>query len=221
MPAGVRIGDDQKVQVRFDGAGGDIEEDTTFAVTEAELGITPAAAAPGQTIAVEIEGMPPYTLVEHVRIDGANRIGGRNVNTDREGNATVGDILVPFLDPGFYPVEVKVGDETRVAQLEVLAEALVPGVAATLPDAVSDLDDNLEAIFHFNNTSKEWTFFDPRPEFADLNTLTELNTGQPLLGAGRREPGRRGMERPPGQLHLRRRRLLEPGNLVSATRGGE
>ena len=126
LPAGVRIGDDQKVQVRFDGDGGDIEEDTTFAVTEAELGITPAAAAPGQMISVEIEGMPPYTLVEHVRIDGANRIGGRNVNTDREGNAVVADILVPFLDPGFYPVEVKVGDETRVAQLEVLAEALVP-----------------------------------------------------------------------------------------------
>lgn len=179
LPAGVRIGDDQKVQVRFDGDGGDIEEDTTFAVTEAELAITPAAAAPGQTISVEIEGMPPYTLVAHVKIDGANRIGGRNVNTDREGNATVADILVPFLDPGFYPVEVKVGDETRVAQLEVLSEALVPGVAAELPDAVSDLGDNLDAIFHFNNTSKEWTFYDPRPEFADLNTLTELNGGQP------------------------------------------
>lgn len=179
LPAGVRIGDDQKVQVSFDGDGGDIEEDTTFAVTEAVLGVTPAAAAPGQTISVEIAGMPPYTLVAHVKIDGANRIGGRNVNTDREGNATVSDILVPFLDPGFYPVEVKVGDETRVAQLEVLAEAIVGGVASTLPDAVSDLGDSLEAIFHFNNTSKEWTFFDPRPEFADLNTLTELNTGQP------------------------------------------
>ena len=179
LPAGVRIGDDQKVQVRFDGDGGDIEEDATFAVTEAELGVMPAAAAPGQTISVNIEGMPPYTLVAHVKIDGANRIGGRNVNTDRDGNATVGDILVPFLDPGFYPVEVKVGDETRVAQLEVLSEAIVPGVAATLPGAVSDLGDNLEAIFHFNNTNKEWTFFDPRPEFADLNTLTELNGGQP------------------------------------------
>ena len=86
---------------------------------------------------------------------------------------------MPYLDPGHYPVTVVVNDETRVAQFEVLAEALVPGVAATLPDAVSDLGDSLEAIFHFNNTNKEWTFFDPRPEFADLNTLTELNTGQP------------------------------------------
>ena len=55
----------------------------------------------------------------------------------------------------------------------------MPGVSAELPGAVSDLGDNLDAIFHFNNTSKAWTFYDPRPEFADLNTLNELNGGQP------------------------------------------
>ena len=171
----IKIGDEHDVTVIFEDGRDDIEEETSFNVTPAHLTITPASAGPGQTISVGIEGMPPYTLVAEVRIDGGNR----NVNTDREGNATVTDILVPFLDPGFYPVEVKVGNETRVAQLEVLPEATVTGVAATLPDAVSDLGDNLDAIFHFNNQSKEWTFYDPRPEFADLNTLTELHGGQP------------------------------------------
>ncbi|MCY4417542.1 MAG: hypothetical protein OXE87_14720 [Chloroflexi bacterium] len=176
----ISIGDEHDVTVTYDGgAGGDIEEDTTFETVEAELGLDPGAAAPGQTITVSVEGMPPYSLVEHVKIDGANRLGGRNINTNREGDATVTDILIPFLDPGFYPVEVKVGNETRVAQLEVLAEATVTGVAAELPAAVSDLGDNLDAIFHFNNQSKEWTFYDPRPEFSDLNTLTELHGGQP------------------------------------------
>ena len=180
----IKIGDEHDVTVTYtdvvaNQTRDDIEEEATFSVVQAELSVTPAAAGPGQTISVEIKGMPPYTLVDHVRIDGANRLGGRNVNTDREGDATVDNILVPFLDPGFYPVEVRVGNETRVAQFEVLAEALVPGVAAMLPDAVSGLGDSLEAIFHFNNTSKEWTFFDPRPEFADLNTLTELHAGQP------------------------------------------
>lgn len=177
----IGIGDEHEVVVTFAYGTDDdaIEEEATFNVTEAELGLSPAMAAPGDTISVDIVGMPPYSLVVHVKIDGANRLGGRNINTNREGDATVGDILVPFLDPGFYPVEVKVGEETRVAQLEVLAEASVAGVAAELPGAVSDLGDNLEAIFHFNNTSKAWTFYDPRPEFADLNTLSELNSGQP------------------------------------------
>ena len=175
----IKIGDEHDVTVIFEDGRDDIEEETSFNVTPALLTITPASAGPGQTISVGIEGMPPYTLVDEVRIDGANRLGNRNVNTDREGNATVTDILVPFLDPGFYPVEVRVGNETRVAQFEVLSEAGVPGVAMALPDAVVGLGDNLDAIFHFNNTSKEWTFYDPRPEFADLNTLNELNTGQP------------------------------------------
>ena len=170
----IAIGDEHEVVVTFEYGGDDdaMEEEATFNVTEAELGLSPGMAAPGETITVNIQGMPPYQLVEHVKIDGANRLGGRNINTDREGDAEVADILVPFLDPGFYPVEVKVGQETRVAQLEVLAEAAVAGVAAELPGAVSDLGDNLEAVFHFNNTSKAWTFFDPRPEFADLNTLS-------------------------------------------------
>ncbi len=175
----IKIGDEHDVTVTYDDGRDDIEEDTSFSVVQAELNVVPAAAGPGQIISVEIQGMPPYTLVDHVRIDGANRLGGRNVNTDREGDAIVDNILVPFLDPGFYPVEVRVGNETRVAQFEVLAEALVPGVAADIPTATAGLGDNLEAIFHFNNTSKEWTFYDPRPEFADLNTLTELNGGQP------------------------------------------
>ena len=181
LRSNIGIGDEHDVTVTFEyeGDADAIEEEATFNVTEAELGLSPAMAAPGQTVSVEIQGMPPYTLVGHVKIDGADRLGGRNVNTDREGDAVVADILVPFLDPGFYPVEVKVGEETRVAQLEVLAEAAVGGVATDISTATTELGDNLEAIFHFNNTSKEWTFYDPRPEFAELNTLTELNTGQP------------------------------------------
>ena len=175
----IKIGDEHEVTVIFEDGRDDIEEETSFNVAPAELSISPAAAGPGQTISIGIQGMPPYTLVDHVRIDGADRLGGRNVNTDRQGDAMVSDILVPFLDPGFYPVEVKVGNETRVAQFEVLAEALVTGVAVELPGAVSGLGDNLDAIFHFNNTSKEWAFYDPRPEFADLNTLNELHAGQP------------------------------------------
>ena len=180
LRASIKIGEEHDVKVSIaDDDREDIEEETTFNVTQADLGITPAAAAPGQMISVEVGGMPPYTLIGQIRIGRVSLLGNQSVTTNREGDATVSNITVPYLDPGHYPVEVVVGSETRVAQFEVLAEALVPGVAATLPDAVSDLGDNLEAIFHFNNTSKAWTFFDPRPEFADLNTLTELNSGQP------------------------------------------
>ena len=179
LRSNIGIGDEHDVVVEFTSDGGSIEEEATFEVHDAGIMLTPTEAGPGQTISLEIEGMPPYTLVEHVKIDGVDRLGGQNLNTDRHGNVMITGVLVPYLDPGFYPVQVMVGEETRVVQLEVLAEAVVAGVAAALPGAVEDLGENLVRIFHFNTASKVWTFYDPRPEFEGLNTLTELAAGQP------------------------------------------
>ena len=179
LRSNIRIGDEHEVVVEFESDGGSIEEEATFEVHDAGIMLTPTEAAPGQTISLEIEGMPPYTLVDHVNIDGVNRLGGQNLNTDRHGNVMVTGVLVPYLDPGFYPVEVMVGEETRVVQLEVLSEAVVAGIATALPGAVEDLGENLVRIFHFNTSSKVWTFYDPRPGFEGLNTLTELAAGQP------------------------------------------
>ena len=179
LRSNIGIGDEHEVVVEFESDGGSIEEEATFEVHDAGIMLTPTEAAPGQTISLEIEGMPPYTLVDHVNIDGVNRLGGQNLNTDRHGNVMVTGVLVPYLDPGFYPVEVMVGEETRVVQLQVLAEATVAGTATALPGALEELDDSLVRVFHFNTASKVWAFFDPRDEFADLNTLTELSDGQP------------------------------------------
>ena len=43
--------------------------------------------------------------------------------------------------------------------------------------AVEPLGDSLVRVFNFNNATKSWTFFDPRPEFSDANTLEELIDG--------------------------------------------
>ena len=176
----IQIGKEHTITVTYDdeNGGGDIEEEITFIVPSANVTIIPAAAAPGETIAVEITGMPIIRLVEEVVIDGADRLRD-SYTTDREGNVTVEGIVVPFADPGFYPVRITVGDDTAVIQLEILAEADVRGAASPLPEAVMDLGDSVVRIFHFNTSSKVWRFYDPRPEFDGLNTLTELAGGQP------------------------------------------
>ena len=180
LSGGIGIGDEHDVVVTFDGGtGGDIEEETTFAVPSSNVVITPAAAAPGEMISLEITGMPIYEQVDRVMIDGGNRLSGSAINTDSEGDVTIAGVLIPYADPGFYPVRIDVGSETAVVQLEILAEPRAAGVAAALPGAVEELGENLVRIFHFNTSSKVWTFYDPRPEFEGLNTLTELAAGQP------------------------------------------
>ena len=105
----INIGSSHTITVTYDGGtGGDIEEEIDFEVPESNVVLSPGAAVPGQTISLEITGMPIYSLVKHVKIDGADRLD-ISFNTDSDGNVTVTGILVPFLDPGFYPVEVGVG----------------------------------------------------------------------------------------------------------------
>ena len=37
--------------------------------------------------------------------------------------------------------------------------------------------DHLEILWHFEKT-KEWTFYDPRPIFAEINTMEKLVPGE-------------------------------------------
>ena len=180
MSSGIGIGEEHDVKVTFTSRHNDkIEEETTFSVPSSNVVITPPAAAPGQTIALEISGMPIGELVSEVIIDGGNRLGGINLNTDRNGDVTITGIVVPYSEPGFYPVKIEVGTETAIVQLEILAEDSVAGIAQSVTDALPEISDSLVRVFHFNTGSKVWTFYDPRPEFEGLNTLTELAAGQP------------------------------------------
>ena len=77
LSGGIDIGKEHDIKVTFTSVHGDeIEEETIFSVPSSNVVITPAAAAPGQTIDLEISGMPIGELVSEVTIDGGNRLGG-------------------------------------------------------------------------------------------------------------------------------------------------
>ena len=170
---GVAIPSTIQIEVKY----GTVVKIATFDVPVATIEVTPAEAQPGDMVTISATNMPVYTDASQVKI-GGSVIGNLNAHTDRDGNITVEDVLVPGLDPGTYSVQLKVKNTVAIGEIDVLPEG-VSGAAAALPGAVADFGDNLDAIFHFNNSSKEWTFYDPRPEFAELNTLSELNGGQP------------------------------------------
>ena len=54
------------------------------------------------------------------------------------------------------------------------APVIAPAVAlAPLMD-----NDNLVRVWNFNNSTKAWTFFDPRPAFALVNTIIDITPGE-------------------------------------------
>ncbi len=170
---GVAIPSTIQVEVKYK----DIVKIATFDVPVATITIDPAEAQPGDMISISATDMPVYTDASSVKI-GGSQIGNLNAHTDRDGNITVEDVLVPGLDPGTYSVQLKVKDTVAIGELKVLAESAAGGAPAELPGAVENLGDNLVAIFHFDDVGKVWSFYDPRPEFADLNTLTAMANGE-------------------------------------------
>ena len=149
----------------------------SFAVPASTIEVTPGEGQPGDMISLTSGNMPVYTEVDYVEI-GGTRSNDPGVNTDRDGNVTVEDVLIPGLDPGVYSVVINVADTIAIGEISVLAESSAAGAPSELPGAVESLGDNLVAIFHFDDVGKSWSFYDPRPEFADLNTLTEMVNGE-------------------------------------------
>ena len=153
----------------------------SFDVPAATIEVSPAEGQPGDEVALTVTGMPVYAEVDEITIGGARVGTAQDFRTDREGDVTADGLAIPGLDPGTYSVVMKVGSgdtqTVAIGSITVLLE-VVAGAVAQLPGALEALDDNLEAVFYFDNISKEWSFYDPREDFADLNTLSGLVAGQ-------------------------------------------
>ena len=154
----------------------------SFEVPAATIEVSPTEGQPGDEVTLTVTGMPVYAEVEEITIGGAKAGTAQDFRTDREGNVTADGLAIPGLDPGTYSVVMKVGSGSSqtvaIGSITVLAEG-VAGAVAELPGALEVLGDNLEAVFYFDNVSKEWSFYDPREEFADLNTLSGMVAGEP------------------------------------------
>ena len=163
------------IQVKMTHA--EVAEIGSFSVPASTIEVSPGEGQPGDMLSLTAGNMPVYSEVDYVEI-GGTRSNDPGVNTDRDGNVTVEDVLIPGLDPGIYSVVINVKGTIAIGEVSVLAESSAAGAPSELPGAVENLGDSLVAIFHFDDVGKTWSFHDPRPEFADLNTLTEMVNGE-------------------------------------------
>ena len=149
----------------------------SFSVPAANLTVEPMRAVPGDTISLSATGFSLFESDIEVKIGSLTVNVPASAHTDGDGAIEGLEVLVPSLDPALYTVQMKVGETVTIGELTVMDDTAV-GVPQALPDAIEAVGDNLEAVFYFNDATKSWQVFDPRPEWADLNTLEELVSGQ-------------------------------------------
>ena len=143
-------------------------------ISDATLSISPDTATSGSSVDVTGMNFRGLASVTNVTIAGQDVTPAGNVNADRNGTFTVTGVVVPLLNPNRYVVKVTAGGEEAIGYLTVSTE-----VASNAPaDVFASLGDRLLRVWYLDRATQEWSFYDPAPEFAAFNSLTEVHSGQ-------------------------------------------
>ena len=149
------------------------------------LTMIPDNGVPGATIEISGSGFPGFSTATTADIGNLSVLPAPAPTTLADGLLSI-SVLVPQLDLGVQVVRITVGGVTVVATFDIVEPdpTATPSPTATpLPavDTVTGLEplaDNLVRVWSFDNSTKEWSYYDPRPVFASSNSVTQLKTGK-------------------------------------------
>jgi len=93
---------------------------------------------------------------------------------------------MPVFTPGAQTITATAGGITGVSSFTVLEgtpviQPLPTPKPSTVPvDALASLtqSENLIRVWAFDNSTKRWEFFDPRPAFVNANTIKTMGPGR-------------------------------------------
>ena len=183
IPSDAGIGDEEPVTASItvdDGPGDADTDDTTYSaeathtVPNKEITVSPDVVSSGEMITITGTGFPRYSDVEVLFGDGEYKT--TDASTDSIGDFTV-SVVVPGMDPGTHVVQVQADDASSSWVITVPDAPII----RTWPsaDAFASLitAGNLTVVWNFDNATKAWSFYDPRPAVAGAVDLNEVSSG--------------------------------------------
>ena len=132
----------------------------------------------GSIVTLTGSGFRHFAPVESAMFGDMDVNPGQGEPTDAMGEFSF-DFLVPKLEVGQHTLRVTVAGVTAIAIFEITESGVAPGAAMPVSLALGSLEHRLLRVFHFNNDTKEWTFYDP--DLGDLNTLSFMVAGETYL----------------------------------------
>lgn len=157
----------------------------THRVPGPTLVLTPNKGSEGKTVKIRAFGFPGPASATTLDIGGVSLLPSPSPSTGPDGILSV-SVLIPQFDVGAKVVRLTVGGVTAVTTftiVEVVPTATPLPTATPFPDidtakGLEPLSGNLVRVWAFDNGTKEWSYYDPRPIFASTNTVSKLSRGQ-------------------------------------------
>ena len=167
------------------GAGATGTATSSHKVPIQTLDIVPGEADPGAAIEISGSGFPGFSTTTTAYIGNVSVLPAPAPTTLAGGQLSI-PVLVPQLEVGVQVVRLIAAGVSVVASFTVVEPgptATPPPTATLLPslDSVTVLEplaDNLVRVWSFDNSTKEWSYYDPRSVFASSNTVTQIARGQ-------------------------------------------
>jgi hypothetical protein len=157
----------------------------THSVIGPGITTSPTAGTPGTSITITGANFNAFDPVVSLSFGGVQIAIPDALTTDANGRFTL-TANVPAVESGTQAISVTTGASTHTISFTVQGDSAAPAATPTgsfpivypLDPGIGPLGDNLLRVFRFDNANKQWTFYDPRPEFAPFITLTALETGK-------------------------------------------
>ena len=192
VPLNAGIPSTNAVRAIFDipGSGVSVTTSAVHQVPRAGISLDQEGGPAGTVVTITGEGFKRYTTVSEINFGSLDVRSGFGLSTNGEGGFET-TFLVPGANTGAQAVSVKVGETTASATFTVSDDPFVAApepAAAPMPpaDALAALianDNNLVRVWQFDASAQNeapdfgWSLYDPRPLFADANTIEMVSGG--------------------------------------------
>ena len=173
VPSYARIGTKHDVAATSVGVYKPVTAKASHETPGAMVTLSTQQIASGQNITISGMNFPAFATVAVMEIGGVDvrpvPAPATSINGDFEST-----VLVPQLELGNQTVSIRVSSTTITTFLELATVA----VATAPADVFGGLGDRLVRVWFLDRATQQWSFYDPDPEVAAFNTLTEVSNGQ-------------------------------------------
>ena len=173
VPSYARIGAKHNIEATSVGIFKGVTAKATHETPGAMVTLSSDSISSGENITITGVNFPAFATVAVMEIGGVDvrpvPAPATSINGDFEST-----VLVPQLELGNQTVSIRVSSTTITTFLE-LSTATVSRAPA---DVFASLGDRLVRVWYLERSTQVWSFYDPDPDVAAFNTLTEVSSGQ-------------------------------------------